>query len=318
MATDLLRISGILPPITTPFDAAGELDPSALAENVERYNAAPLAGYVAFGSSGEAVHLDERERWRVLDVARRTAAPGRLLVAGVNAQSTRGAIAATLQAADAGADAALVITPYFYKSSMTQEILLRFFSDVADASPLPVLAYNIPQNTGVTLHPATLERLAQHPNFIGVKDSSGDLEALRETLRRAPQDFDVLVGNAGILHPALEAGAAGGILAVACVVPDACVELYEAVRAGDADRAADLQRRLTPLARLVTVELGVAGLKAACELAGYVGGPVRGPLAQLDGEGRARIERELRAAPRAQPPRKASTGSTAAARRAGQ
>ncbi len=280
--------SGILPPITTPFDAAGGLDLGALAANVERYERAGLAGYLAFGSNGEAVHLAADERRRVLETLRQ-AAPGRPLVAGVNEQSTAAAIEAARRAADAGADAALVITPYFYKSAMTQDILRAFFEAVADASPLPVLAYNIPQNTGVTIAPRTLAELAAHPNFIGVKDSSGNLPALCDTLRLAPAGLAVNVGSAGILYPALAMGAAGAILAVACVAPEPCVELYQAVAKGDHGRARELQERLAPLAHLVTADLGVSGLKAAADLAGFAGGPPRAPLAPVDAAARERI-----------------------------
>ena len=273
-----LRLTGILPPITTPFDPAGAFDPGALAANVERYGEAGLAGYLAFGSNGEAVHLTDGERLRVLEALRRAAAPDRLVVAGVNEQSTAAAIEATRRAAGAGAGAALVITPYFYKSAMNQEVLRGFFEDVADASPVPVLVYNIPQNTGVTIAPATLAELAAHPNLIGVKDSSGNLAALSETVRLAPEGFNVLVGSAGILYPALSMGASGAVLAVACIAPEACVEIYRAVSAGDHDRARELQQRLSPLASLVTAGLGVAGLKAAADLAGLAGGPPRPPL----------------------------------------
>ena len=292
MNSSALDISGILPPLTTPFDPVGKLDLGALVRNVRRYNSADLAGYVAFGSNGEAVHLSEEERRQVLVALREAAAPGRLLVAGVNEQSTRAAIAATRQAADCGVDAMLVITPYFYTSAMTQEALLRFFLAVADDSPRPVLAYNIPQNTGVTIAPATLARLAKHPNILGVKDSSGNLGALSDTLRLTPDDFVVLVGNAGILYPALMMGASGGILAVACVAPEACIELFQRSSVGDHEACRDLQHRLAPLSSLVTAELGIPGLKVACDLAGFEGGSPRAPLLPVVEE-RDRIARVL-------------------------
>ncbi len=294
MKSESQQLAGILPPITTPFDSAGALDLGALAANIERYNQADLAGYLAFGSNGEAVHLSAAERRRVLEVLARTGAPGRLVVAGVNELSTAAAIEATRRAADAGADAALVITPYFYRSAMTQEVLRAFFSEVADASPLPILAYNIPQNTGVTVAPGTLAELAAHGNMTGVKDSSGNMAALSDTLRLAPHDFTVLVGNAGILYPALAMGAAGAILAVACVAPEACSGLYQAVLAGDNRRARELQQRLAPLATLVTADLGVAGLKAAADLAGLAGGPPRAPLRSGDDAGRERLAEVMR------------------------
>ncbi len=283
------RLSGIIPPVTTPFDAAGDLDLDVLVAHVETYNRPKLAGYLAFGSNGEAVHLSADERRRVLETLRRTAVPGRLVIAGVNEQSTAAAIAATEQAAAAGADAVLVITPYFYKSAMTQNVLKTFFREVASASPLPVLVYNIPQNTGVTVSPSTLAQLAEHPNLVGVKDSSGNLGALTETIRRVPSEFAVIVGNAGILYPALMMGATGGILAVACVAPEACIELFEAAQAGKHVRARDLQQRLSPLASLVTTEFGIPGLKAACELAGLAASHPRPPLMPVTASQRQRI-----------------------------
>ncbi len=284
-----LHLAGILPPITTPFDEKGDVDLGALERNLERYNTAGLAGYVAFGSNGEAVHLEPAERRRVLAVVRRAAAPGRTVVAGINELATRSAIAAAREAADAGADAALVITPYFYKGGMSQEVLRAFFLEVADASPLPILAYNVPQNTGVTIAPATLAELAAHERIVGVKDSAGNFEALAETVRLAPPAFRVMVGNAGILYPALAMGATGAILAVACLAPEATVELYGAVRGGDHERARDLQRRLAPVAHLVTAGFGVAGLKAALDLAGFAGTAPRRPLPVLAAAARQRL-----------------------------
>lgn len=293
MTRAALSISGIFPPLTTPFDAAGELDLTALTGNVKRYDQTELAGYVAFGSSGEAVHLSQGERGLVLSAVRDAAAPGRLLIAGVNEQSSRSTLAAIHQAADCGADAALVITPYFYKSAMTQEALRSFFLAVAEDSPLPVLAYNIPQNTGVTLAPATVATLAEHPNLVGIKDSSGNLDALSTMVRTTPDDFSVLVGHAGILYPALVMGAAGGILAAACVAPEACLEVLSRVAGGDHAGARSIQDRLAPLSNLVTTDLGIPGLKAACSLVGYQGGLPRAPLAPVP-EARERITRVLK------------------------
>jgi 4-hydroxy-2-oxoglutarate aldolase len=286
------KLTGILPPITTPFDETGELDLDALERNLERYGEAGLGGYVAFGSNGEAVHLEPEERALVLETVRRMARPGQTVVAGINELSTRGVLRAIRQAADAGADAALVVTPYFYKGSMSQEILRAFYLEVADASALPVLIYNVPQNTAVVIEPATIAELGRHENVVGVKDSAGNHGALHETVRLSPVGFDVLVGNAAILYASLLMGAVGGVLAVACVAPEATVGLYQAAVEGDHERARDLQHRLTPLASLVTAGLGVPGLKAALDLAGFAGGPPRSPLRPV---GRRESERLLAA-----------------------
>src|SRR5215469_13081273 len=138
------RLAGMIPPLATPFDERGEVDTDALVENVDRYNAVGFAAYIAFGSTGEAVHLSAAERLRVFETIKQAAAPGRPVIGGVNEQSTRGAIEAARVAAGAGADAVLVITPYFYKGAMGQEALTRHFIAVADATPVPILIYNIP------------------------------------------------------------------------------------------------------------------------------------------------------------------------------
>src|SRR5262249_11998795 len=164
------------------------------------------------------------------------------------------------------------VTPYFYKAAMTQAVLATHFKHVADASPLPVLIYNVPQNTGVIIDPATIAELSAHENIIGVKDSSGNMAAMAETLRLVPSDFNVLVGNGAILYPSLAMGAKGAVLAVAGVAPRACVELFNAVQEGNHTKARDLQNRLAPLSNIVTAGLGVTGLKAAIDMAGYSGG----------------------------------------------
>ncbi len=294
MATNS-TLSGIIPPLTTPFRSDGAVDLDGLTRNVARYQQARLGGYLVFGSNGEAVHLDRGERRRVLATVRAALGPEPFVLAGVNAQSTKEAADDISRSAEAGANAALVITPYFYKGSMSQPVLEGFYTDLAERSPLPLLVYNIPQNTGVRVAPHTLATLAQHERIIGTKDSAGNLGILAETIRQVPSDFRVFVGSASIVHAALVAGAAGGILAAACVVPEACVALHDAVVAGDHDRAAGLQRRLAPLGNLVTSDLGITGLKAALDAIDLVGGAPRRPLLPAAPEARARIARELEA-----------------------
>lgn len=284
-------LDGILPPITTPFDGADEVDVDALRRNLERYEAVDLAGYVVFGSNGEAVHLDATERAQVLRTVR--SATRKTVVAGVNALSTRMAVDEAARVADLGADAALVITPYFYKGAMDHGALHAFFAEVAAAAQLPILAYDVPQNTGVVVPPETRAALADVPRIIGIKDSSGDLPRMTETLARCPDSFRVLVGNAGILVDALYAGAAGAILAVACLCPEACTAIHRACREGAFDEARALHDRLAPVGRMVTAELGVAGLKAALDLAGFSGGAPRAPLQPLTRPAHGRLRRTL-------------------------
>ncbi|HMG32873.1 MAG TPA: dihydrodipicolinate synthase family protein [Blastocatellia bacterium] len=276
-----VELKGIMPPLTTPFDERGDVDFEALARNLQRYNTTGLAGYVLLGSNGEAVHLTREERFRVIETVKANSTSQHLLIAGVNEFSSRAALEASRHAQDAGADAVLVITPYFYKSRMNADSLSAFFNEVADASPLPVLIYNVPQNTGVTIDSSTIATLAAHENIVGVKDSAGNFGAIAETIRLSPPGFAVMSGNGGILYPALAMGATGAVLAVACAAPRACVELFEAVAAGDHNKAKDLQRRIAPVSHAVTAGFGVAGLKVALDLAGFDGGFTRSPLGTI-------------------------------------
>lgn len=290
------KLRGVHIPFPTNFDDAGELDARALRANVARWNGTGVSGYVALGSTGERVHLDEGERRRVVEAAREAVPLEMAFVVGVGEQGTRATAADARRMSEAGADAVLVLTPHFYRGALTGEALYGHFAAVADASPVPVLLYNIPQNTGVTLAPEVVARLAAHGNIVGIKDSSGDVLALTEMLRltlEGADEFVVMTGHGGALYAALGAGAPGAILAVACVAPELCVAIYEAFAAGDDERARSLQRRLAPLAAAVTTRFGIGGLKAALELLGYAGGAVRAPLRSPGDDARREIARLL-------------------------
>jgi 4-hydroxy-2-oxoglutarate aldolase len=292
--TDKLR--GVLLPFTTPFGAGGEVDAAALRENIARWNGTGVAGYVALGSTGERAHLDERERMEVVEAARACVPRELAFVVGVGEQGTRGTVAEARRVAAAGAEGLLVLTPHFYRAAMSQEALAEHFAAVADASPVPLILYNIPQNTGVAVAPETVARLSGHANIVGIKDSSGDLVNLSETLRLAGgcrEEFAILVGHAGVFYASLCAGACGAILAAGCAAPRLCVRILEAFRAGDHALALELQGRLAPLARAVTTRYGIGGLKAALDLAGYRGGAVRAPLRAPGDEARREIARLL-------------------------
>ena len=289
------NLHGILIPFTTPFDREGEVDPRALRENVGRWARTGVAGLVALGSTGERVHLSSEERLRVVEAARSSVGEGLSFLVGVGEHSTRGTIQDAKEAARAGADALLVITPHFYRGALTQSALYEHYAAVADASPAPLVLYNIPQNTGVAIAPETVARLAEHENIAGIKDSSGDMPNFMEMLRLAGgrEDFVVMTGHGGLLYPSLAAGAGGAVLAVACVLPEMCVGVLRAARAGEHERARALQGRLLPVARAVTTRYGIGGLKFALDHVGYRGGEVRAPLAMPDDAARAEIKRLL-------------------------
>ncbi len=293
-----MELSGIFPPIVTPFTREDALDSGALRENTRRWMATRLAGIVTLGTNGESAYVDDDEADRVVAVVREEVPRQKLLIAGTGRDSTRATIGATRRAASAGADAVLVRAPSFFRSQMTTAAFVRHYRAVADASPVPVLLYNFPSGFGVDIAPAAIEQLAVHPNILGIKQSGGDLGKIAEDVamaRSLARPFRVMCGAAPILHAAIVSGAAGGILAVACVVPDLCVELYDLARAGRHDEARALQQRLTPLAKSVTSVYGVPGLKAALDLAGYAGGAPRSPLAPASPDAVATIRDQLQA-----------------------
>jgi 4-hydroxy-2-oxoglutarate aldolase len=259
---------------------------------------------VILGSTGERVHLDGREYLEVIETARAavdTVSGGGernlAFIVGAGQQSTRGTINEIKRvAASVPVDAFLVITPSFYRPSITQQALVTHFRSIADASPAPVILYSMPALTGIKIEPETAARLSEHENIIGIKDSSNNLEGLQETIKLVSRNFAVLTGNGTVFNQALNAGAAGGILAVGCVAPTVCLAIFRAAQAGDTDTAERLQAKLTPLAEAVTVRFGIGGLKAAMDMKGYVGGTVRAPLRAADGEAREEIRKYVEAA----------------------
>ena len=293
LSPDGLR--GILLPTTTPFDAHGPVLYAAIRANVRRWSETVVAGFVVLGSTGERVHLDEHEYLQVIENSRAVMTDDMAFIVGAGQQSTIGTITEVRKAAEAGADAVLVITPHYYRSAITQETLLIYYTAVADASPVPVLLYSMPALTGIKIEPETIARLSEHPNIIGVKDSSNDVAGFEETVKLCPPGFAVMTGNGTVLLDALRAGATGGILAVGCVVPEVCVEIFRAFNAGEVERAGVLQSKLTPLATAVTTKFGIGGLKAALDLAGYQGGSVRAPLRMPDDAARNEIASLLEA-----------------------
>lgn len=272
-----MQLRGVIPPLVTPFHPDGGLDLSAFERNLEAYAAVDLGGYLVLGSNGEAASLEPEEKAALLRAARKGAAE-RTLLAGTGLESTRATIELTRQAADLGADAALVLTPSYYKPQMTAEALRRHFEAVAEASSIPILLYSVPQFTGLPFPYALASALASHPRVAGMKESGGDVALLGRILSSVPASFAVLCGSAPVLYPALCLGAAGGVVAVACCAPRPAAALVRAFEAGDHARARELQTALTPLATAVTATHGVAGLKAAMTAAGLAGGHVRSPL----------------------------------------
>ena len=272
------KFAGIYTPIVTPFTSSGDVDERGLATNVDHYLATKLTGLVVLGSNGEAAQLEDSEADRVISVVRERVPKGRPVLVGTGRESTRGTIAASKRAANIGADAVMARTPAFYKPQMTSENFIRHYTEVADASPVPVLLYNVTMYTGVNLLPDAVEKLSEHPNIVGLKDSGNDMLQISDYLSRSQPGFTVLAGAAPSLFSSAALGVHGAVLALAGLVPDLCVELFEHVRAGRVDEGRALQRRLMPLARAIGPVYGVPGLKAALDLLGLAGGVPRAPL----------------------------------------
>ena len=194
-----MDLSGVFPALTTPFAADGSVSLADLKHNIQQYNRIGLAGYVVMGSTGESVLLSKAEAESVLVTVKEAAGPGEKLIAGTGAESTAETIERTKRAAELGYDAALVKTPYYYKPAYKPEVYIAHYRCVADASPIPVLLYSVPQFTGVALEPPEVIALAQHPNIIGIKESSGNVQRVAEIIAGVHPDFQVLVGSAATI-----------------------------------------------------------------------------------------------------------------------
>ena len=345
-----MLLHGILPPITTPFYPDGNVYYKKLETNVDRYSRTPVAGIVVLGSTGEALMLSDQEKRDVLKVARETAAPNKVLIAGTGIESAIETLRLTEYAAELGYDVAMVRTPHYYKKQMLSANQLAFYRTVADRSPLPIIIYSFPQATGYDMPAEVVIELAEHPNLIGIKESSGDVEKVRKMVegtrhikrtttvtetfdavtprmlagdssnggelvpvgalsgtkdakpssaavtvvgkmktRQKEVGFQVLVGAAHKLHPSLDAGAVGAILAFACPAPTACYEIYAAWKEGDAELARIKQERIARAAQRVG-DLGVPGFKYGMDFNGYYGGTARLPFLPLTADTKTEVE----------------------------
>lgn len=283
-----MNLSGIIPALTTPYDSSGAVSTAYLQENIRRYLATGVAGFTVIGSTGESVLLTKQETDAVLAAAREVIPREKRAIAGTGAESTAETIQKTKRAAELGYDVALVKTPYYYKPAYKPNVFIEHYRRVADASPIPVMMYSVPVFTGVALEPPEVIALSEHPNIVGIKDSSGDLRRVVEVVAGAKSGFQLLTGAAPAIYPSLAAGAVGNILAIACAFPEKCVELYEAYRAGEVEKARELQGIIARLSKIVAGE-SIPGIKFAMDLRGYRGGLGRLPLLPLQDEQKKRV-----------------------------
>ncbi len=277
----MINLHGIFPPIPTSFKANGDLAGAEMQNNLRRLSGFDLAGFLVLGSNGELIHLSDEEAVEVYRLSREAIPGNKLMIAGTGGQSTRQTLRLSIAAAEAGADAVLVLHPYYYKGLMTRQALVAHYHEIADSCPVPVIIYNMPANSGMDLEASDILAIAEHPNIIGVKDSGGNLAKMGAIINAAKPAFQVLAGSAGFLLPALAIGACGGILALANIAPQKCIDIYNALKKGDIESARKYQLSVIALNGAVTRGWGVPALKAAMDHLGLYGGNGRKPLQPL-------------------------------------
>ncbi len=292
-----MEIEGVFPPVTTPFDDNGCIVHDHLTENIKRWNETDISGYLILGSNSEFIFLSEKEKLEIVKTARQSIPPSKKMLVGTGLESTRNTIEFTRKSADCGADVAVVITPHFFKSNMSHEAFMKHFLMVADSSPIPVLLYNVPSFTGLNMEAGTAAALSLHENIIGIKDSSGNVEQLSEIISLTGESgFSILTGSSIVLYPSMCAGASGGIMAIACVLPERCSDIIRLYKDGNHAESKKLQMRLIEPTMAVTSRYGVPGLKAAMDLSGYYGGRTRLPLLPIAREEKEEIKNIFTAA----------------------
>lgn len=293
-----MDLKGTFLPVTTPFDpVTGDVDVVAFRANLRSWFAHPIRGILVAGSTGEAVYLDDAELAALMEAARDVVPEDRLVLVGTGAESTRATVKKTRKAADLGADAVLVKPPAFYKAAMTPEALARHYREVADASPVPVIVYQVPLRLSTLEFPTGLvAELSRHPNIIGIKDSRGNLDLVGELVQQCAQGFQVVVGAGSVLYGGLELGAVGGIVAVGLMAPAEAAEVSVAFYEGRRADAGRIQERIAPVHNGIVGAMGVPGIKAAMDLLGLRGGVPRPPLLPVGGARRDEVRGVLETA----------------------
>ena len=275
---------GIYTPIATPFNEKEEIDFRKVAHNLEKWEKTDLDGLVVLGSNGEFAYMDREEKLELVKFVKQNFTKNKKIIVGTGCESTKETIAFTQEVGALGADAALVLPPHYYKGSMKDDILMQHFVDVAEASSIPLMIYNMPANTGINIPVAVVAALSKHPNIVGIKDTSGNIVQIGELIRDTEASFAVFAGNAGYLLPALTLGAKGATLALGNVLPEDCCRLVTLYEAGKLEEARALQLKMIEINFAVTGKWGVPALKVAMDLLGYQGGQPRRPLRPLASE----------------------------------
>ena len=276
------KIHGVIPPMVTPFKAKGELDTKAFVSNIEKWNKDKLSGYLVLGSNSETVYLNDKEKLELVKLTAENAKKDRVIIAGSGAESARETIKFTNKCAKLGAHCALVLTPYYYDSSMDSKALIRFFTEVANNSDIPIFIYNVSKFTNVNIKADAVAELSRHKNIMGMKDSNGDVPQLATFLRVADKSFQVMTGTYSAWYPALTMGITATISAMANCCPNEIAKTQELYEEGKQKESFELYQRMFPVNAAVTGGFGIPGLKYACDYLGYKGGHVRNPLSDCN------------------------------------
>ena len=270
------KICGVFAPVPTPFDKDGKIDVAGWKKNLHMWANSPLDGIVIAGSNGEIPFLSLQERIQLTKIAKEEANGKLFLMSGAHFPSTYDTANATRELAAAGADGVLVLPPHYFKGK--NQMIINYYHDVADESPVPVFLYNMPANTGVNIDIDVICAAAKHPNIRGIKDTSGDMTKLGYTAALTPDNFSTFGGTGNWFLAALSMGACGGTMAVSILFPRSCRMLYDAFNSGNLSLAVELQKKLLPVSDALTRRFGVPGLKRALEAYGMAGGICRKPM----------------------------------------
>ncbi|HNZ09505.1 MAG TPA: 4-hydroxy-tetrahydrodipicolinate synthase [Bacillota bacterium] len=294
-AFNVSMIKGVFAPIATPFTDAGGLDFASLKKNMQIWDKTRLAGYVVLGSNGEANFLTFDEKVRLVAEVAELNGGRKLVIAGTGVETTTETIRLTAETAKAGAQAALVLPPFYFKAAMGNAALITHYKAVADASPIPIMLYNMPGNTGLNLTSGLVAELSHHPNIIGIKDSGGNIVQIAEIVAKSKPGFIVFAGSGSFLLPTLAVGGRGTTAALANIAADELADIYDAFMANDMQKAKEAQLKVMDINAAVTSRWGVPGLKAAMDMMGYIGGRPRLPMLPLPEKERAELAKIVEA-----------------------
>jgi 4-hydroxy-tetrahydrodipicolinate synthase len=285
-----LVLDGIFVPHVTPFTHGGQLDINALRQCVRFWLQSGVSGLVPCGSNGEAPYLSREERKKVIETVLDEVNGKVPVIAGTGSMSTQETIAFTKDAADLGIDAALVVTPFYFR--LTSREIFEHYRAVCQAVDLPIVVYNMPKFTGFSLEPASIQKLSsENQSIIGVKESSGSLGTISEIIRLLGNRLSVLAGTADVALPTLLAGGRGAVLAVANVFPTLCNRLYSAFKNGQYEEASRMQNRITFANEVLVRRFNqLSAIKEAMRLKGMPGGYPRRPALPLDGQEKKTVE----------------------------